>query len=59
MNKKYANDTLLMVCYVIAILDATCFVLDVYCLASCARINWHRSYGMLVGLEDTLTWGGA
>ena len=46
-----------MVRYAIAMLDATRSVLDVYCLASGARINWHKSYGMLVGSEDQPTWG--
>ena len=57
MDQEYAEDTLLMVLYAIVILDAMCSVLDVYCLASGACINWHKSYGMLVGLEDASTWG--
>ena len=57
VDQEYTDDTLLMVRYAIAILDATRSVLDVYCLASGARINWHKSYGMLVGSEDQLTWG--
>ena len=59
VDQEYADDTLIVVLYAMPILDATRSVLDVYCLASGARINWHKSYGMLVGLEDIPTWGAA
>ena len=59
VDQEYAHDTLLMVLYAIAILDATRVTLDVYCVASGARINWHKSYGMLVGSPDVPTWGTA
>ena len=57
VDQEYADDTLLMVHYVITILNATRSILDVYCLASGARINWHKSYGMLVESEEQPTWG--
>ena len=46
-----------MVLYAIGVLDATRATLDLYCLASGARINWHKSYGMLVGSQAIPTWG--
>ena len=57
VDQEYADDTLIMVLYATPILDATRTILDGYCLASGARINWHKSYGMLVGLENIPTWG--
>ena len=59
VDQEYADDTLLMVLYAIGVLDATRATLDLYCLASGAHINWHKSYGMLIGSEDVLTWGVA
>ena len=57
VDQEYADDTLLMVLYAIGVLDATRATLDLYCLASGAQINWHKSYGMLVGSQDIPTWG--
>ena len=57
VDQEYADDTLLMVLYAIGVLDATRATLDLYCLASGARINWHKSYGMLVGSQAIPTWG--
>ena len=59
LDHEYADNTLLMVLYATTYLDATCSILDVYCLASGPHIKWHKSYGILVGSKDALTWGVA
>ncbi len=58
-DQEYADDTLLMVLYLAEVLQAMRRALDMYCLASGARINWHKSYGILVGSDDIPDWGVA
>ncbi|MCO5580302.1 hypothetical protein L7F22_034168 [Adiantum nelumboides] len=39
------------------VLDTIRYALEVFCVASGARINWDKSYGILAGLDDVPTWG--
>ncbi|MCO5598408.1 hypothetical protein L7F22_052503 [Adiantum nelumboides] len=57
IDQKYANDTLLFLHYSIEVLDTIRYALCVFCVASGARINWDKSYGILVGSDDVYTWG--
>ncbi|MCO5579950.1 hypothetical protein L7F22_033817 [Adiantum nelumboides] len=56
VDQEYAEDTLLFLGYTSDVLDTIRHVLDVYCVASGARINWHKSYGILVGSEEISIW---
>lgn len=50
--------TLCFICLIQRILWTLRDALDVFCLASGARINWAaKSTGFTVGVEDTSAWG--
>ncbi|MCO5556877.1 hypothetical protein L7F22_010431 [Adiantum nelumboides] len=57
IDQEYADDTLLFLHYSPDVLDAIQYALEVFCVASGARINWDKSYGILAGSDDVLTWG--
>ena len=57
VDQNYAGDTLLYVLYSTKALDSIRRTLSTFCTASGARINWHKSYGILVASEDVPTWG--
>ncbi|MCO5580097.1 hypothetical protein L7F22_033963 [Adiantum nelumboides] len=48
-SDEYANDTLLFLHYTPDVLDMICYALERFCVASGARINWDKSYGILAG----------
>ncbi|MCO5614512.1 hypothetical protein L7F22_068795 [Adiantum nelumboides] len=39
------------------VLDTIWYALEVFCVASGARINWDKSYSILAGSDDAPTWG--
>ncbi|MCO5610734.1 hypothetical protein L7F22_064975 [Adiantum nelumboides] len=57
VDLEYADDTLFFLHYSPDILDTIRDALEVFCVASGAHINWHKSYGILAGSEDFPTWG--
>ena len=57
VDQEYADDTLLYALYIVGILDAIHRALIVFSLASGACINWHKSYGILIGSNEQPTWG--
>lgn len=57
MDKEYADDTALYTAFSIENINAQKSALDVFCLATGARINWRKSCGFLVGTETVCTWG--
>ncbi|MCO5579914.1 hypothetical protein L7F22_033781 [Adiantum nelumboides] len=52
VDLEYADDTLLFLQY---ILDTIRYAFDIYCVASGARIYWHKSFGILLGSEEIPT----
>ena len=54
---EFADDIALNICYDPGALDCVRQALDRFCLASGASLNWHKSYGLLVGVENKVTWG--
>ncbi|MCO5581462.1 hypothetical protein L7F22_035347 [Adiantum nelumboides] len=42
---------------ILDILDTMRYALEVFCVASGARIYWDKSYGILAGSDDVPTWG--
>ncbi|MCO5586639.1 hypothetical protein L7F22_040580 [Adiantum nelumboides] len=57
IDQEYADDTLLFLHHSHDVLDTIQYALEVFCVASGARINWDKSYGILAGSNDVLTWG--
>ncbi|MCO5577762.1 hypothetical protein L7F22_031594 [Adiantum nelumboides] len=57
IDQEYADDTFVFLHYSPDILDTIRDVLEVFCVASGARINWHKSYGILAGSDDIPTCG--
>lgn len=57
MDSKYAFDTMLFVAHTDDGLDCVRDALQVFCLASGARINWAKSTGIVVGVDGPCTWG--
>ncbi|MCO5568124.1 hypothetical protein L7F22_021820 [Adiantum nelumboides] len=57
IDQEYADDTLLLLHYTPDVLDTIRYALEVFCVASGARINWDKSYGILAGSHDVPTWG--
>ncbi|MCO5570229.1 hypothetical protein L7F22_023947 [Adiantum nelumboides] len=55
--QEYADDTLLFLHYSHDVLDTIRYALEVFCVASGARMNWDKSYGILAGSNDVPTWG--
>ncbi|MCO5573426.1 hypothetical protein L7F22_027197 [Adiantum nelumboides] len=57
IDQEYADDTLLFLHHSHDVLDAIQYALEVFCVASGARISWDKSYGILAGSDDIPTWG--
>lgn len=58
VGQEYADDTLLYALYTLDILDSIrCALMIVFCKASEARINWLKSFAVLVGSKEHPTWG--
>ncbi|MCO5595993.1 hypothetical protein L7F22_050045 [Adiantum nelumboides] len=57
IDQEYGDDTLLFLHYSHDVLDTIRYALEVYCVASGARINWDKSYGILARSDDVPTWG--
>ncbi|MCO5604157.1 hypothetical protein L7F22_058318 [Adiantum nelumboides] len=57
IDQEYADDTLLFLHYTHDALDTIWYALEVYCVASGARINWDKSCGILASSDDIPTWG--
>ncbi|MCO5549154.1 hypothetical protein L7F22_002620 [Adiantum nelumboides] len=57
IDQEYADDTLLFLHHSHDVLDAIQYALELFCVASGARINWNKSYGILAGADDIPTWG--
>ncbi|MCO5608458.1 hypothetical protein L7F22_062668 [Adiantum nelumboides] len=57
IDQEYADDTLLFLHHSHDVLDTIQYALEVFCIASSARINWDKSYGILAGSDDVPTWG--
>ena len=57
LDKEYADDTALFRAFSVENMDRQKSALDLFCTATGARINWHKSCGFLAGTEDTCTWG--
>ncbi|MCO5581971.1 hypothetical protein L7F22_035860 [Adiantum nelumboides] len=57
IDQEYADDTLLFLHYTPDVLDMIRYALERFCVASGARINWDKSYGILAGSQDVPTWG--
>ncbi|MCO5581958.1 hypothetical protein L7F22_035847 [Adiantum nelumboides] len=56
-DPEYADDALLFLHYTLDVLDTTRYALEIFCVATGARINWDKSYGILAGSNDIPTWG--
>lgn len=56
-DTEFADDTMLFVTYSEEVLDSLHDALDGFYLASGARINWAKSSGIPVGVEDVCAWG--
>ncbi|MCO5583112.1 hypothetical protein L7F22_037020 [Adiantum nelumboides] len=50
-TEEYADDTLLFLHYTPDVLDMIRYALEMFCVASGARINYDKSYGVLAGLD--------
>ncbi|MCO5601645.1 hypothetical protein L7F22_055768 [Adiantum nelumboides] len=57
IDQEYADDTLLFLYYSPDVLDTMRYALEVFCVASGARISWDKTYGILAGSYDIPTWG--
>ncbi|MCO5593425.1 hypothetical protein L7F22_047439 [Adiantum nelumboides] len=57
IDQEYADDALLFLHYTPDVLDIIRYALEMFCVASGARINWDKSYGILAGSHDVPTWG--
>ncbi|MCO5552900.1 hypothetical protein L7F22_006419 [Adiantum nelumboides] len=57
IDQEYADDTLLFLHHSHDVLDTIQYALEVFCVASGARINWDKSYGILAGSDDVPHWG--
>ncbi|MCO5597597.1 hypothetical protein L7F22_051676 [Adiantum nelumboides] len=57
IDQEYADETLLFLLYTPGVLDTIQCALEVFSVASGARINWDKSYDILVGSYDIPTWG--
>lgn len=57
LDSEFADDTMLYAPYSVDALDSIRDALDTFCLASGALINWTKSSGFLVGVEDACVWG--
>ena len=57
LDAEYADDTALYTSFSIDMMDLQRSALRTFCLASGARINQNKSYGILVGTGEIYTWG--
>ncbi|MCO5584482.1 hypothetical protein L7F22_038410 [Adiantum nelumboides] len=57
IDQEHADDTLLFLHHSHDVLDTIQYALEVFCVASGARINWDKSYGILAGSDDVPHWG--
>ncbi|MCO5602086.1 hypothetical protein L7F22_056214 [Adiantum nelumboides] len=55
IDQEYADDTLLFLHYTPDVLDMIRYALEMFCVASGARINWDKSYGILAGRVGCFT----
>lgn len=53
MDSEFADDTMLYIHFVADVLDTLRGLLDTLC----GRINWAKSLGILVGIEEDVSWG--
>ncbi|MCO5552573.1 hypothetical protein L7F22_006086 [Adiantum nelumboides] len=56
IDQEYADDTLLFLHHSHEVLDTIQYALEIFCVASGARINWDKSYGILAGSDDVPHW---
>ena len=54
---EFVDDTALYIHFEPGALDFVRQTLDRFCRANGASLNWHKSYGLLVGVDDQVTWG--
>lgn len=59
LDSEYADDTLLITKYSAATLDRVRGLIDIFCAASGARVNWNKSSGILIGTDAYSDWGVA
>ena len=59
LDCEYADDTLLITEFSEDTLDRVRFLIDRFCLASGARVNWNKSSGILFGTDARSDWGVA
>ena len=59
LDSEYADDTLLITEFSEDTLDRVRFLIDRFCLASGARVNWNKSSGILFGTDARCDWGVA
>ncbi|MCO5597441.1 hypothetical protein L7F22_051519 [Adiantum nelumboides] len=57
VEQEYVDDTMIFCQYDSDTLDRLQFTLSVFCCASGSLINWHKSSGFVVGVDDVCTWG--
>lgn len=59
LDLEYADDTLLFTRFSVATLDRIRCLIDTFCVASGARVNWNKSSGILIGTDAHSDWGVA
>lgn len=59
LDSEYANDTLLITEFFEDTLDRVRVLIDMFCVASGARVNWNKSSGILFGTDARSDWGVA
>ena len=57
LDSEYADDTLLIMEFSEDTLDRVRGLIDRFCFASGARVNWHKSLGILFGTDALTDWG--
>ncbi|MCO5556690.1 hypothetical protein L7F22_010241 [Adiantum nelumboides] len=57
VEQEYVDDTMIFCQYDSDTLDRLQSTLSVFCCASGSLINWHKSSGFVVGVDDVCTWG--
>ena len=57
LDSEYADDTALYVQDDIETLERVRLALEVFCLTTGAKINWHKSVGFLTDPGASLQWG--
>ena len=59
MDSEYADDTLLITEFSEENLERGRCLIDRFCLASGARVNWNKSSGIILGTDVRTHWGTA